>query len=526
MTMRDFQAAGSELENILRDHPLKTPPSSTRTLQGVLSDLWPQDAPIERTLIWRVLQAGIVDEMLAGSPATISEAAAEAYAAKLVDREGLSLENARWAIQVWVRALALFPAVPIPTPPPTHGGGGGSSHTGNEGGGITPPPVPPPPGGGGSGWMRALRWAVPLLIVAALFLALKVRGCSPNHNQVDQHADTTSQDSSGLKPHPPDSSAQGPDTSTIQQPQLYGVILLQCNDSCLVKISRSGGGYTANPFSLRPGITGRLSLLAGNYTVNAINSSSQSLSYAVVVASKTSVNVAFTFQVSAQQRSEPEKSTTFDVRIRADAGANVTCVDDGSMALIGPDTEGAFHLARGQHTFVATSIEHPDVTQNFSVEVGEGRENSASVQLQSLINSMHPSPPPQDFTTPSDTKSQQWVAGLRQSGIVIIGNLMWTMSDGNGKDINADEAQEQARGLNRAGYRDWRLPTIDELTELANSGRLESEGFRIGGSHMVWSSTRMNGYCSMWNAKYKRRETDYRIYRSVGRALFVRRATP
>lgn len=67
--------------------------------------------------------------------------------------------------------------------------------------------------------------------------------------------------------------------------------------------------------------------------------------------------------------------------------------------------------------------------------------------------------------------------------------LMWTLKD-NGKSTSWGEANEYAKSLSLAGYKDWRLPTIDELERLfdRNSGTIRKP-FDLTGT-WVWSSTR------------------------------------
>jgi hypothetical protein len=48
-------------------------------------------------------------------------------------------------------------------------------------------------------------------------------------------------------------------------------------------------------------------------------------------------------------------------------------------------------------------------------------------------------------------------------------NLMWAGRD-NGGDVTRQEAMDYCRDLTLAGHHDWRLPTIDELQTLYDTG--------------------------------------------------------
>jgi Protein of unknown function (DUF1566)/TIR domain len=77
--------------------------------------------------------------------------------------------------------------------------------------------------------------------------------------------------------------------------------------------------------------------------------------------------------------------------------------------------------------------------------------------------------------------------------------LMWTIKD-NGKDVNWHDANKYAQKLRLGGYSDWRLPTIDELEKLYDSGELDiRKPFRLTGrSRWVWSSTVTEFEDSAW----------------------------
>ena len=84
--------------------------------------------------------------------------------------------------------------------------------------------------------------------------------------------------------------------------------------------------------------------------------------------------------------------------------------------------------------------------------------------------------------------------------------LMWTIDD-NGKDVDWHEANEYAKQLRRAGYSDWRLPTIEELESFydpkGGSKYNIRKPFRLTG-YWVWSSTK-EGSDSAWFFSRRRR---------------------
>lgn len=81
---------------------------------------------------------------------------------------------------------------------------------------------------------------------------------------------------------------------------------------------------------------------------------------------------------------------------------------------------------------------------------------------------------------------------------VVIGRLMWTVRD-NGRDVDWHQAQAYCDACEAGGYRDWRMPTWQELEGLNDfhrvSPRLQGEGdvhitapFRLS-APWVWSRT-------------------------------------
>jgi len=94
--------------------------------------------------------------------------------------------------------------------------------------------------------------------------------------------------------------------------------------------------------------------------------------------------------------------------------------------------------------------------------------------------------------------------------------LMWADRD-NGKDLEWNEAKEYAARLSVGGYKDWRLPTIEELEELYAPG-IERDCKIRHQLHLtkaeIWSSTKF-GPGSGWFFNF---ETGARLYNIYGSA--------
>ncbi|HEY4271107.1 MAG TPA: DUF1566 domain-containing protein [Candidatus Udaeobacter sp.] len=93
--------------------------------------------------------------------------------------------------------------------------------------------------------------------------------------------------------------------------------------------------------------------------------------------------------------------------------------------------------------------------------------------------------------------------------------LMWTKED-NGKNLEWNEAKDYALGLSLGGYKDWRLPTIEELEDLYAPGREEEQKirspFRLT-SLAIWSSTKQ-APGSGWFFNFENGVRLYNIYGS------------
>jgi len=101
--------------------------------------------------------------------------------------------------------------------------------------------------------------------------------------------------------------------------------------------------------------------------------------------------------------------------------------------------------------------------------------------------------------------------------------LMWANKD-NGSKINWWNAESYCKGYSGGGKSGWRLPTIDELRSLHNSGAYGSVINRTGG--YVWSSKYRLGASNfaafLFDFDLGREYWDYRDYPHNSRALPVR----
>jgi hypothetical protein len=120
---------------------------------------------------------------------------------------------------------------------------------------------------------------------------------------------------------------------------------------------------------------------------------------------------------------------------------------------------------------------------------------------------------------------------------------MWTLNGSDrtiGSDLTQTQALEYCRNLSVAGFRDWRLPEIDELQQIYDpsvvSGSFIDHGQSLplhlrGGIQMTtpyaWSATRGRSSGQAWGFDFcctLRRFSAGRSGGGGGRALCVRRA--
>lgn len=108
-------------------------------------------------------------------------------------------------------------------------------------------------------------------------------------------------------------------------------------------------------------------------------------------------------------------------------------------------------------------------------------------------------------------------------------HLTWAAKD-NGYPVDWNQATTFCQNLRAGGYKDWMLPTIDQLEKIYWVGE-NDYGHPVKGnikltSDWEWSSTK-NGSGAAWGFGFgpgKRNSDDLDHYGVSGRALCVRRA--
>ena len=105
--------------------------------------------------------------------------------------------------------------------------------------------------------------------------------------------------------------------------------------------------------------------------------------------------------------------------------------------------------------------------------------------------------------------------------------LMWA-KESNRSDITWNEATDYCENLTLAGYSNWRLPTIDELTGIYDptqevNGRHVKGGIELSG--WIWSSSTDTSSGKAWHFNFRegKRYSTLPVKSQYGRALCVRR---
>lgn len=81
----------------------------------------------------------------------------------------------------------------------------------------------------------------------------------------------------------------------------------------------------------------------------------------------------------------------------------------------------------------------------------------------------------QDSTAGEKARDGRFIAYQNGTVLDTRTNLMWAAKD-NGEDIDLPEAKSYCKNYRGGGYKDWRLPTTDELPELYDSGKTYKSG--------------------------------------------------
>ncbi|MBU1054520.1 MAG: DUF2034 domain-containing protein [Proteobacteria bacterium] len=114
-------------------------------------------------------------------------------------------------------------------------------------------------------------------------------------------------------------------------------------------------------------------------------------------------------------------------------------------------------------------------------------------------------------------------------------NLMWAVKD-NGKDIKWVDAKKYCENYHGGGYADWRMPTLDELAGLYDSGKTQpvfnsnstrnihmaTELIHITTKYGCWASETRGAYAAYFSFRWGNRCEDSQSGYDADRVLPVR----
>jgi hypothetical protein len=195
---------------------------------------------------------------------------------------------------------------------------------------------------------------------------------------------------------------------------------------------------------------------------------------------------------------QPKPATSPTLLVTCDLACNWT-LDGEAKGRIEAGGSVKTKVEPGQHVVVAVTNDGTDLVQQFS-EVKSGEQTVVSIALAPVRDARLKKEQQARDRVAQQARDKaayearekavleaQEKAALDDSGKIWTDpetGLMWTKKD-NGSDVNWEKAMNYCHNLRLAGFSDWRLPAIDELSDIYDP-KVSVAGQMGSGSQATW----------------------------------------
>jgi hypothetical protein len=226
----------------------------------------------------------------------------------------------------------------------------------------------------------------------------------------------------------------------------------------------------------------------------------------IAVWAMAAVMMAAAFPALAQQDEGPTLHPKPQPKAAASATLLVMCdlacnwkLDGEAKGRIEAGGSAKVKVETGQHMVVAATEDGADQVQQLS-QVKSGEQTVVSIELQPLRDARDKTmqqardkiAQQARDTAIQEANDKAALEARNKAAREDAGNiwtdpetrLMWTKKD-NSSDVNWQKARTYCHNLRLAGYSDWRLPTIDELSDIYDP-KVNIAGQLGSGSEATW----------------------------------------